>query len=94
LLRRSFSGIVPEVVLQQKGKYGFPSPIDHALQKNEEGRQLFFDLLPATDLLLQKETAQLGQDFYAGKVPVSLFWRTLSYMIWYQQYFNNNHGKA
>ena len=87
LLRRSFKGIVPDIVLQQKGKYGFPSPIDHALKSDAEGKQLFFDLYRETPLLKEKETAALGNTFFNGAGDVSIFWRTLSYMLWYQIFF-------
>ena len=76
-----------EIILQQKGKYGFPSPIDHALKTNPEGKQLFFDFYGETPLLKKKETAALGDAFYHGSGDVSIFWRTLSYILWYQIFF-------
>ncbi len=87
MLRNSFRGIVPDKVLSQKGKYGFPSPIDHALIKSQKGKELFFDLHRNTPFLKAKETAQVGIDFYNGKGNLTVFWRLLSYMIWYEKFF-------
>ena len=89
LLRKSFKGIVPDTILQQKGKYGFPSPIDHALKEDVTGRELFYDLYKNVPMLKQKETAQLADQFYQGKADVSLFWRTFSFILWYHIYFKN-----
>jgi len=90
IMRNSFRGIVPDSILNQKGKFGFPSPIDHTLKSNQDGKDIFFDLYKKTPLLKQKETEKLGLDFYAGKADVSAYWRTLSYMIWYNLYFNKS----
>lgn len=87
ILRKSFKGIVPEKILQQKGKYGFPSPIDHALKKDQYGRELFFDLYKQTPLLKKKETEKLGIDFYEEEGDISIFWRTFSYILWYNIFF-------
>jgi asparagine synthase (glutamine-hydrolysing) len=92
ILRNSFKGIVPEIVLQQKGKYGFPSPIDHALKHDQETKDFFNDTFAQTPLLKPKETAALGNAFYHASGDVSIFWRTFSYMIWYQVYFKHWKG--
>jgi hypothetical protein len=89
-MRKTFRGIVPDKILDQKGKYGFPSPLDHTLRTNEIGKEIFFDRADKTMLLDSKKTKKLGTDFYNGKADLSTFWRTLSYMIWYQLYFENN----
>lgn len=87
VMRTAFKGLVPDPVLTQKGKYGFPSPIDHALKNDAKGRELFFDLYASTPFLKKKETEAFGKAFYEGKVKVDAFWRTLSYILWYQLYF-------
>jgi hypothetical protein len=92
MLRNSFKGIVPEIVLQQKGKYGFPSPIDHALKHDQETKHFFYDTFAQTPLLKPKETAALGNAFYHATGDVSIFWRTFSYMIWHQIYFKQWKG--
>ena len=87
LIRKSFKGRVPAAVLAQKGKFGFPSPIDHALKSDKKGKELFFDLYKTTPLLNAKETERLGISFYNGNADLSTFWRVLSYMIWYDIFF-------
>lgn len=87
VMRDAFKGIVPASVLTQKGKYGFPSPIDHALKTDSKGKALFFDLHRNTPFLKSAETSQIGVDFYNGKGDLSAFWRLLSYMIWYDIFF-------
>lgn len=91
ILRNSFRGIVPDSVLSQQGKYGFPSPIDHALIKSEKGKELFFDLVSTTPLLKKNETLVIGKDFYSGKNNLTTFWRLLSYMMWYDIFFNKTY---
>jgi asparagine synthase (glutamine-hydrolysing) len=87
LIRQSFKGIVPEPILQQKGKYGFPSPIDKLLKNDKRSKELFYDLVPANPFMKKEIAVQLGDDFYNGKVDLGLFWRTLSFSIWYNQNF-------
>jgi asparagine synthase (glutamine-hydrolysing) len=89
LLRNSFKGIVPDKVLSQKGKFGFPSPIDHALKEDAIGKAMFYDLCKQTPLLKQRESQNLADKFYKGEGDVSIYWRTLSYMIWYKIFFND-----
>lgn len=90
MLRNSFKGIVPDKILTQKGKFGFPSPIDHALATDERGKEMFFELYRTTPFLKPKETEKLGMDFYHGKAELTVFWRVLSYMLWYNIFFNGN----
>lgn len=87
LLRDNFRCIVPDAVLNQKGKYGFPSPIDHALKHNQRGMEYFYDLYKETPLLKEAETKLLGDKFYKANGDVSIYWRTLSYIIWYNIFF-------
>lgn len=89
IIRNSFRGIVPDNILNQKGKYGFPSPLDHILRNDETGKAIFYDLYKKTPLLRKEETLKLAEAFYNGKGDVSVFWRTLSYMIWYHLYKQN-----
>ena len=88
LMRDSFKGIVPQKVLRQKGKYGFPSPIDHALRSDKKGRELFFDLYRKAPFLKHKETREVGEDFYKGKGELTTYWRLLSYILWYDIFFD------
>lgn len=89
LMRNSFKGIVPDAVLQQRGKYGFPSPIDHALKNDKRGKEIFYDLYKTTPLLNTKYTEKIAKEFYAGNGNLTSFWRTLSYIIWYNIFFCN-----
>ena len=90
MMRSSFKNIVPDYILNQKGKYGFPSPIDGSLKNDIEGKKIFFSLCKHTPLLDPEKTHQLGVDFYEGKVDISIFWRTFIIMIWYDIFFNGN----
>lgn len=87
LLRKSFRGIVPDSVLQQRGKYGFPSSIDHALKNDKRGKELFYDLYKSTPLLNFKNTEKIANEFYSGKGNLTIYWRILSYIIWYNIFF-------
>ena len=89
ILRESFRGIVPAKVLDQKGKFGFPSPIDHALATDLKGKQLFFDLYKKTPFLKHRETEKLAIDFYKGKGSLTTYWRLLSYVLWYDVFFSS-----
>ena len=90
MMRSAFKNVVPDYILNQKGKHGFPSPIDGSLKNDIEGKKIFFSLCKQTPLLNPEKTHQLGLDFYNGKVDISIFWRTFSYMIWYDIFFNGN----
>lgn len=87
ILRDSFENIVPEKILNQKGKFGFPSPIDHALKYDQTGKEIFFDLYKQTPMLNLQQTRKLANDFYNGKGNLGAYWRTLSFCIWYDIFF-------
>lgn len=89
ILRTSFKGIVPNSILQQKGKFGFPSPIDRALVNDQIGKELFYDLVKQTPLLDVKKSIQMANDFYSGKGDLGKYWRCLSFCIWHNIYFNS-----
>lgn len=90
MMRTSFKGIVPDKVLNQKGKYGFPSPIDHALKEDGIGKSLFFDLYRNIPLLIPKKAEKVALDFYNGKGNLTTYWRLLSYILWYQVFFKGS----
>ena len=90
VMRQSFKGIVPEPVLQQRGKYGFPSPIDASLQKDETGKALFYDHYLDTPFLIPGKAIKVANDFYSGKGDLNVYWRMLSFVIWHQVFFKNN----
>lgn len=87
MMRTSFKGVVPQKILEQKGKYSFPSPIDHALKDDSMGKSLFFDLYRNTPLLIPRKAEQVANDFYHGKGNLNIYWRLLSYILWYHIFF-------
>jgi len=87
VMRSAFRGKVPDEVLDQKGKFGFPSPIDHALRTDAQGKALFYDHFRETPDLDAAETEKLADNFYNNNGDVSIYWRTLSYILWYQVFF-------
>lgn len=86
LMRDSFRGIVPDAILDQKGKYGFPSPIDQLLRSAPECRSMFFDLAPANPYFKKNEVEEMGNRFFRGEADLGMFWRTLSFATWYQRF--------
>lgn len=92
LLRNSFRHHVPDPVLDQKNKYGFISPIDHTLKDDAVGREIFYDFLPDTPLLDRKASEKLARSFFQGQGDISVYWRMLSYIMWYQVFFRGWKG--
>jgi asparagine synthase (glutamine-hydrolysing) len=89
ILRASFKGIVPEPILQQKGKFGFPSPIDHALVNDKVGKEMFYDLVKQTPLLNVEKAIRVADQFYSGKGDLGKYWRCLSFCIWYNMFLKS-----
>jgi asparagine synthase (glutamine-hydrolysing) len=87
LIRQSFKGIVPEPILMQKAKYGFPSPIDNLLKNDKRSKELFYDIVPNNPLMNKEKVIKLGDEFFKGKTDSGLFWRALSFSVWYNQNF-------
>lgn len=89
MMRKAFRPIVPDVILDQKGKYGFPSPIDHALRHDDEAKDRFYSGLEHAPILDRKEARKMGGLFFSGGGNVSVFWRTLSFLIWHDLFFRH-----
>ena len=87
VLRNSVSKILPQKIKNQKGKFGFPSPIDHALQNDAVGKQMYFDGIKNIDFINKNEAEKLANDFYKTGRNLTLYWRTLSFSIWYNTFF-------
>ena len=87
IMRDSFKHIVPEKIINQKSKLGFPSPMDTLLRDQKETSSFFFEMVKDVPFFNQKKTEQLGIDFFNGKVDIGVFWRTLSLAIWYKEFF-------
>jgi len=88
VLRNSVKYILPEKIVNQKGKFGFPSPIDHALQKDKKGKEMFYDTIKNVDFINQKEAIKLANNFYDTGENLILYWRTLSFSIWHNLFFS------
>lgn len=88
MMRESFNTIVPREVLQQKGKYGFPSPIDELLRVSKTSKELFYDLTTSNPFLVASKAKELGDRFFAGHGDIGTYWRTLSFSLWYDIFFN------
>lgn len=90
ILRESVRNILPKSIVDQKGKFGFPSPIDHALKNDKRGKEMFFDYIKNISFINQEEAENLANKFYnkgSNENTLTLFWRTLSFSIWYYQFF-------
>lgn len=91
LIRKSFEGIVPSKILNQKGKYGFPSPIDKLLRESFEVKELVAKLTPKVPFFNQSEVKKIADAFYTNNENPGLFWRVLSVAIWYDIFFVNKY---
>jgi asparagine synthase (glutamine-hydrolysing) len=87
VLRHSVAKILPEKIINQKGKFGFPSPIDHALQNDNVGKQMYFEGIKNIDFINKKEAEKLANDFYKTGRNLTLYWRALSFSIWYNNFY-------
>jgi asparagine synthase (glutamine-hydrolysing) len=90
MMRESFKQIVPSEILQQKGKYGFPSPIDELLRVSKESKELYYDLVPANPFFVSSNAKDLGDRFFSGREEVGTFWRALSFSLWYSLFFTSD----
>ncbi len=90
LMRDSFRGIVPDAILDQSGKYGFPRPIDNLLRRSARSRELYFDLVPDNAFFKKAEAEKLGHRFFRGQADLGAFWRALSFSLWQQSFYANS----
>jgi asparagine synthase (glutamine-hydrolysing) len=89
-LRKSFANDVSTQIIYQRKKEGFPSPIDTALKKDEKLKSFFYANLSKTPFLNTQNCEKLAADFYQSGKNLTLFWRVLSYMIWYNIQIKEN----
>jgi asparagine synthase (glutamine-hydrolysing) len=82
-LRRAFKNDISNDILFQRKKEGFPSPIDTALQVDERIKTFFYHNLSVTPFLNVNQCKVLADDFYSNGKNLTLYWRVLSYMMWY-----------
>lgn len=83
-LRKAFKNELSDDILFQRKKEGFPSPIDTALQTDEQLQSFFFENLKITPFLNAKNCQLMANEFYETGKNLTLFWRVMSYMIWYK----------
>jgi asparagine synthase (glutamine-hydrolysing) len=89
ILRQAFKNELSSAILFQRKKEGFPSPIDTALRTDENLKAFFKSRLGKTPFLNIQNCNKLADEFYASGNNLTLYWRILSYMIW----FYLNHEK-
>ncbi len=82
-LRQAFKNELSAAILFQRKKEGFPSPIDTALRTDENLKAFFKSRLGMTPFLNNRNCSKLADEFYASGKNLTLYWRILSYMIWF-----------
>jgi asparagine synthase (glutamine-hydrolysing) len=82
-LRRAFKNELSTAILFQRKKEGFPSPIDTALRTDENLKTFFNHRLEVTPFLNVQNCRKLAVEFHATGKNLTLFWRIMSYMIWF-----------
>lgn len=82
-LRQAFKNELSSAILFQRKKEGFPSPIDTALRTDENLKTFFKHRLEVTPFLNVQNCRNLADEFYATGKNLTLYWRILSYMIWF-----------
>ncbi|MCA0446049.1 MAG: asparagine synthase (glutamine-hydrolyzing) [Bacteroidetes bacterium] len=91
IIRQGMRGIVPEPVLDQKIKHGFPAPLHYFLTKNiSKTRSEFESAVRDVPFLDEKECRKIADNYFESKNPdfLPIFWRTFSLGVWYQIFFN------
>jgi asparagine synthase (glutamine-hydrolysing) len=82
-LRQAFKNELSSAILFQRKKEGFPSPIDTALRTDEKLKIFFMNSLCDTPFLNDQICRKVAAEFYASGKNLTLYWRILSYMIWF-----------
>jgi asparagine synthase (glutamine-hydrolysing) len=89
-LRKAFASEISGKIIWQAKKEGFPSPIDTALKSDTRIKAFFYNNLASTPFLNTEECKNLANKFYENGTQLTLFWRLLSYMIWYHIQLEKN----
>lgn len=93
LIRNSMRGVVPDPILDQREKHGFPAPLNYFLKKDQKKTlELYYEKVKKVPFLDQKLSMNLSNNFFNGTGSSGLheFWRTFSLAIWYDIFFNQN----
>ena len=89
-IRKAFASEITDKIIWQAKKEGFPSPIDTALKSDTRLKDFFYNNITSTPFLKTEECKKLAKKFYENGAQLTLFWRLLSYMIWYQIQLKKN----
>lgn len=90
ILRESLRGIVPEPILNQKNKFGFPVPLFGFITgQPRQAQEMYQELAKKVPFFDQKKTQEISTRFWKSPTEngLILFWRNLSLSIWYNQFF-------
>lgn len=90
-MRRMLRGHVPDPILDQKGKYGFPAPLTLYIERNTGSlAKLFPELVKDVPFLRLRDCRALCDEVLGGnKTRWETFWRTISIATWYKIFFSN-----
>jgi len=85
-LRSAMRGVVPDKVLEQRGKFGFAAPLDLYLRAdNLKFRDMYNDVVATCPYFDTNAAHRLLEDFYAGQSIVVRPWRVFSVAMWYDR---------
>lgn len=90
MLRNAMKGIVPDKVLEQRGKFGFAAPLDVFLSGPEtEVLDRYVQLVELVPFIDREKAMQLARAYYRDGTTgrISIFWRTFSIAVWYEMFF-------
>jgi asparagine synthase (glutamine-hydrolysing) len=91
ILRDSLRGLVPDSVLDQRGKYGFPAPLEvYTQDKKEVWLKNYLEQIENVPFLDQQTAIQIGRDFWEkGQTDLlHTVWRIYSLSVWHNQFFS------
>lgn len=90
-LRESMRGVVPDLVLDQRLKYGFAAPLEKFLAYEPAATHRFFrEQVERVPFLNQKLAGELAKEVLAkqNQNRFQYFWRVLSVAVWYNTFFS------
>lgn len=92
-LRESMRGIVPDEVLDQKGKFGFAAPLERFVAYEPAATHRFFrEQVERVPFFDQKLAFRLAKEVLIGRRQnhFHYFWRVLSVAVWYNAFFSGS----
>lgn len=91
ILRQSLQGIVPQEVLDQKGKYGFPAPLELYTRYDRKAfLNSYLANIEGVPFLNLEKSAQLVREYIENNQVQKLneCWRIYSMSVWYHKFFD------